>query len=394
MSLFPDLQRASFNGISFLIKKASTTGGRKIVTQEFVRSDIRFDEDLGLQNTIYHITGIISEPDYLTKRNNLLRELTLEGQGLLQHPLYGRRTVTALPFTVTEDLQKAGLAVIEMVFHEDDKQSQPLPNAFSSNALAERLAAELLALLRAELAEKYKVPRGADNFGDAIAQNINTGAFFGSATSAVGQTADNSEYTAALTNFNANVVDFVSDPESLATSVSDLVDKSQLLFDDSQDTFNFLKTGFEFNSVGVNLESDTPSNAERTTNRKAIVDMMRGMNLGAAYSQAAQIKFVLAEDLESTKLTLDSAFDDILNNDRMNNESVDKLEELREAAHTIFDDEEVNLFKIEIIQVQTQPVGIITFNHYGDTTLEEELISLNEVANPSFVNGDFKILTL
>ena len=394
MSILPQVQRASFNGIPFLIKKAVTTGGRKLVTHEFVRSNIRFVEDLGLSNRIFHITGIINGPDYLTKRNNLLRELELPGQGLLQHPLYGRVTVTALPFSNNEDLQKAGMAIIEMKFEEGNAQSQPLPNAFFSNALAERLAAELLALLRAELAEKYRIPSIASNFSDSVAQNINTGNFFQGALNSVGQDQDTSEYTKALTNYSLQVGDFVTDPESLATSVSDLVDKSQELFDDPADTFSFLQQGFSFNSVGVNLESDTPSNNERSDNRKAIVDMLRGMNLGAAYNQAAQIQFLLADDLQTTKSSLDDAFDDILNNGRMNNESVDKLEELRDAATEIFDREEVNLFKIEEIFVQTQPVGIIAFNHYGDTDLEEELISLNEISDPSFVNGIFEILTL
>lgn len=394
MSIFPDLQRASFNGVPFLIKKAVTTGGRKLATHEFVRSDIRFVEDLGLKNRVFHITGIISGFDYLTKRNNLLRELELPGQGLLQHPLYGRVLVTALPFSNNEDLQKAGMAVIDMQFEEGSAQSQPLPNAFFSNALAERLAAELLSFLRAELAEKYRVPASAGNFADAISQNVNTGNFFGDALNSVGQNANTDEYSKALENYNLNTTAFVTDPESLATSVNDLVDKSQLLFEDPADTFNFLQQGFDFNSVGIDLESDTPSNTERTSNRKAIVDMLRGMNLGAAYSQASQIKFLLAEDLQTTKDALDDAFNDILNNDRMNNESIDKLEELRTAATNIFDQEEVNLFRIEIVQVQTQPVAIIAFSHYGDTALEDELISLNEVANPSFVSGEFEVLAV
>lgn len=392
MSLLPNLQRASFNGVPFLIKKATTTGGRKLAKHEFVNSNKRVEEDLGLNNRTFTITGIINGFDYLTKRNNLLRELELDGQGLLQHPLYGRRKVTPLPYSIAEDLRKAGMAVITMKFSETVAQSQPLPNSFFSNALAERLAAALLALLRALFAEKYKLPSGADNFGDAISQNINTGNFFQGALNSEGQRENTAEYTKALDSYNTNIVAAVNDPESLAASVSDLVDKSQLLFTDPKDAFTFLKTGFDFNSVGTDLESTTPSNKERTDNRKAVVDMIRGMNLGAAYNQAAQIKFVLAEDLENTKTDLDKSFNDILNNGRMNNESVEKLEELRAAATNIFDREEVNLFKIEIIKVQTQPVGIIAFAFYGDTDLEEELISLNEVSNPSFINGEFKIL--
>lgn len=414
MSLLPHLQRASFNGIPFLIKKAVTKGGRKLVTHEFVRSDKRFVEDLGLSNRVFHITGIITGFNYLQQRNNLLRELELPGQGLLQHPLYGRVTVTALPFSNKEDLQKAGMAVIEMRFEEGEAQSQPLPDAFFSNALAAELAAALLALLKALLVKKYNNPTSSGNFGDSIVQNVNTGVLFASALDAVGQNADTSQYNEALENYQLNTVSFVTDPESLATSVVDLVEKSQLLFqssiegeaegggeqstlvqsgDSAANAFAFLEQGFAFNSVGVELESDTPSNAERTNNRKAIVDMVRGMNLAAAYSQATQIQFVLADDLEATKTSLNNAFDDILNNDRMDNESIDKLEELRIAASSIFDREEVNLFKIEEIFVQTQPVGIVAFNQYGNTDNEEALLSLNQVANPSFVNGQFKILT-
>ena len=116
MSILDKLQRASYNGVPFLIKKATTTGGRKLATHEFVRSNIRFVEDLGLNNRTFNITGIITGFDYLEKRNNLLRELELPGQGLLQHPLYGRVLVTAFSYSNAENLQRSGEAVIEMKF--------------------------------------------------------------------------------------------------------------------------------------------------------------------------------------------------------------------------------------------------------------------------------------
>lgn len=393
MGLLPELQRGSFNGIPFLIKKATTTGGRKLATHEFVRSDRRFVEDLGLNNRTFHITGIISGFDYLIKRDALLREIELPGQGFLQHPLYGRRLVTAFSYSNKEDLQRAGEAQIEMKFEEGDAESQPLPNSFFSNALAERLAQELAAFLAAEFIEKYGVPREAANFADAISQNANTGSFFEGAFSQQGLDQDSAEYTAALNKFNDSVVELVRSPDGYASSVNDLVNKSQTLFSDPADSFSFLSKGFKFNSVGIVLETTTPSNLQREKNRKAVVDIIRGLNLGSAYSQAAQIKFTLARDLQRTKDSLDESFNDMLNNERMTNEAVDKLESLRSAANEIFDREEVNLFKIEEINVQRQPVGIIAFNHYGNTDLESSLLSLNEVANPSFVEGPFKILT-
>lgn len=393
MSLLPQLQRASFNGIPFLIKKCSTTGGRKLATHEFVRSNRRFVEDLGLNNRTFHITGIITGFDYLLKREALLREIELPGQGLLQHPFYGRPIVTAFSYTVKENLQKAGEATIEMKFEEGEAQSQPLPNSFFSNALAEELAAELAALLAAEFAEKYGIPAGAQNFGDAISQNANVGSFFQGAFSQPGLNQSTADYTNTLNNFNNNIVELVSQPEKMASSVNELVDKGQLLFSEPADSFGFLSKGFSFNSVGITLTTETRSNTQRENNRKAVVDIMRGMNLGSAYNQAAQIKFTLARDLEQVKDSLDDSFNDMINNTRMGNESVEKLEQLRNAANIIFDTEEVNLFKIETIRVQTQPVGIIAFSHYGDTDLEETLIELNEVANPSFINGEFRILT-
>ena len=87
------------------------------------------------------------------------------------------------------------------------------------------------------------------------------------------------------------------------------------------------------------------------------------------------------------------SFNDIVNENRAENNSLDQLEALRDTVNSIFNQQSVNLFRLETINVQTQPVALIAFNHYGDTDLEEELVSLNMTFNPSFVAGDFNILT-
>ena len=392
--LLDQLQRGSFNDIPFLIKKATTTGGRKVVTHEFVRSDIRVVEDLGLENRTFHITAIISGFDYLLKRENLLRNLELEGQGTLQHPLYGRVTVTPLPYSIKEDLQKAGMAIIEMSFEEAAAQSQPLPNSFFSNALAEEIAGFLNGFIREEFVKKFKIPGGSfGNFSDAVSQNNNSGNFFGSALSSQGQTASNSEYTNSLKNYNDSASTFVTNPSDFAESTEDLFNQSQTLYDTPANAFVFLSTGFDFSSVGITLEVNTQSNTDRENNRKASVDIMRGLALSAAYNQAAQIEFQTEDGLLTVKDQLDTSFNEIVNNNRLDNDSIDQLEKLRNVVNVIFNQKSVNLFRTEQIEVQTQPVGLITFNHYGDTDLEQELVSLNMVFNPSFINGDFTILT-
>jgi len=322
--LLDQLQRGSYNDILFLIKKATTTGGRKVVTHEFVRSNIRVVEDLGLENRTFHITGIISGFNYLIKRENLLRALEREGQGTLQHPLYGRVTVTPLPYSIKENLQKAGMAIIEMSFEEAQAQSQPLPGSFFSNALAEEIAGFLNGFLRAEFAKKFNIPGGSfGNFGDAVNQNTNSGNFFGSALTSQGQSESNSEYVNSLKNYNDSVASFVSTPDDFAQATEDLFNQSQTLYSSSANAFTFLSKGFEFNSVGIVLNTVTRSNAQRENNRKASVDIMRGMALSAAYNQAAQIEFETEDNLLVVKDQLDISFNDIVNNNRIDNDSLE-----------------------------------------------------------------------
>ncbi len=392
--LFEQLHAASFNNIGFLVKKATTTGGRKVVSHEYVRSDRRFVEDLGLDNRIFKIKGVITGEDYLIKRENLLRQLELPGQGILLHPLYGRVTVTALPYSIDEDLQKTGMAIITMTFQESVAQSQPLPETFPSNALAQQNSSVLNGFVKNGYVTRFQIPENVfGNFADAINQNINVGDFFRSALSAQGPVGNTSEFERALKDFDDNTVTFVTNPSSFTNSSEDLFNQIQTLFDTPEDSFQFLSTGFVFNSVGINLESETPSNRQRENNRKATVDFTRIMSLSAAYNQAAQITFQLQDDLLDTKEQLDTAFNDIVNENRAENNSLDQLEALRDTVNKIFNQQSVNLFRIETINVQTQPVALIAFNHYGDTDLEEELVSLNMTFNPSFVAGDFSILT-
>jgi len=389
-----DLHAASYQNIPFLMKKGTTTGGRKVVSHEFVRSDRRFVEDLGLDNRIFKIKAIITGDDYLIKRENLLQELERPGQGILLHPLYGRVTVTPLPYSINEDLQKTGMAVLDLTFQEAVAQSQPLPETFVSNALAEQNSSDVNGSVKDDFVGEFQTPKDIfGNFQDAINQYLNTGDFFNSTLSAKGQSANTDEFEESLKQFEANVVNFVRNPTGFTDSSEDLFNQIQNLFDNPQSAFDFLSSGFDFNRTGIDLDSDTPSNQQRQNNRKANVDFMRTMSLSAAYNQASLIDFTLEDDLLEVQEQLDTAFNDVVNSNRGTNVSLDKLEDLRNTVNSIFNEQSVNLFRIDTVNVQTQPVALIAFNNYGDTDLENELLALNMVFNPSFIDGDFSILT-
>ncbi len=73
-----------------LVNSTSTSGGRKDVKHEFPNSTFQTIEDLGARQRIYQIAAIINEPNYINKRDSLLRVLEEGGLGTLIHPFYGR----------------------------------------------------------------------------------------------------------------------------------------------------------------------------------------------------------------------------------------------------------------------------------------------------------------
>ena len=106
MSVLEQLQPASFRGIPFLVNAETKTGGKKTVTHEYVGSDKRFTEELGLLPPSFSIEAVIHGNEAISTRLLLEDALDEPGLGILVHPVYGAIEVKSTIYSVNSNQTK------------------------------------------------------------------------------------------------------------------------------------------------------------------------------------------------------------------------------------------------------------------------------------------------
>jgi prophage DNA circulation protein len=136
MTFKEEIQPASYKDANFLLNVASFTGGKKFAQHEYPNSNVQNIENLGLRPRDFQLTAIISEPDYIEKRNVLIRALESTGSGVLIHPFYGRmENMEATSFTGVEDLSRLGDLEIKIDFKSSNSTGLPISNINTLSAI-------------------------------------------------------------------------------------------------------------------------------------------------------------------------------------------------------------------------------------------------------------------
>lgn len=156
MTAFEEMYEASFRGVQFFIKRATTTGGRKVASHDFVNSDVREVEDLGEDLFKFNVIGTINETggSFLQLKRNLISALTQPGPGKLIHPFYGEFEVVALPYSIDEDVKRIGEATFSMSF-ELEKAQVIVKDTFATIGDIAKLKDEFTDKLGLDTAKKY-----------------------------------------------------------------------------------------------------------------------------------------------------------------------------------------------------------------------------------------------
>jgi len=137
MSVLEELRPASFRGVPFLVKRTSTVGGRRTVAHEFVNSDTREVEDLGLNLKTFSVTAIIATEtgdaeSHLSKKLSLIDALDSKGSATLIHPFYGEFIVVSGTYVIDDDMTKLGETTFQLSFEveTDELITEPFSNIF------------------------------------------------------------------------------------------------------------------------------------------------------------------------------------------------------------------------------------------------------------------------
>ncbi len=394
MSILDELQAASFRGATFLIDAvATTTGGRKTVTHEYPNSDRRFVEDLGELREIYTITGIIHGVNYFADRDSLITQLKTGGSGELVHPFFGTVTVVAKPYSLSENLNDLGIARFRMTFERANESVFPAATA-NNVSLIDQKKTSTFDSMKTDLINIFNVtPSATNNFLDAKATMTRISEAMGiNSDTILKVTTETSQFTNLLETFTDNINTNAFNPQNLADDLFNLFNSFGTIGNTAKDQFDILVGLFDFDDNQEAIPTTTTQRVERAANREILDSTIQINALSQAYNITTSLDFETDEDVQDVKNVLDAQYEKVIENNNASDDTVQELKNLRVEVRKFLDQEAVNAFRVSTVFTNEVPMTILAYQYYGNTDNTENLLDLNNNNNPSFVQGDVKVL--
>lgn len=395
MALIDDLLRAAFNDAEFLISSSSTAGGRKDQRHEFPNSDKQTIEDLGLQPRTYNVVGWITEPNYVSKRDALLEALESGEPGVLSHPFYGELgNMKARSFTISETMGELGRAEISMVFEISNSLGTPVETE-NTLSLINDSNDELQSAASNEIADNWEVDAGfSGNFAAAQDKLGSLSDSYGTVSSVVTQATDKiNAFNAQVSNFSENINSLISAPRALADSITNISTGMNALYATAESQFIAWRGFFGFGDDDIQSVNQTAGLTQRDKNNTAINQSMQSQALGYGYLAAAQIDYDTVDDLDQIVEQLETQYQKIVTDNSVGQALRDSITDMRENTNAFFDQRRITLNRVITVNTAELPARVIAYQYYADSSLGEEIASLNNDANVSFLEGSIQVIT-
>jgi prophage DNA circulation protein len=392
--ILDNLQQGSYRGVPFLIGDVTTDEGRKTVTHEYPNTDRREVEDLGLLQGIFSITGLVKTQEDFKLRDRLREALNAPGSGELVHPFFGTVTVTAKPFSLTENTRELGIARFTMTFEVSQDPIFPAQTSVKTS-LIKSLSDILLGSINSDIVDTFNVARASvTNYKAALVKLQSIGDKFSSIGRSVSAVTGNiSSFSATVTSFTSGITSNIFSPSALADSISDTFLQFDTLGADVKSQFNLAKQLFGFGDDDPIIETTTVARQEKADNQLILNSAMRASAIALAYNNAANITYENELELLEVRQSLEDEYKAITEDTNLSGDTLDALQELRNVSREFFEDVSVTVSKIRNITVNTIPMSILAYDYYGNTDNTEALIELNDTRDVSFVSGSLQILT-
>lgn len=400
--ILEELQQASFRGAVFFLTESSITSGRKDAKKELVNSDRQVIEDLGLRQPEFSLTGIVAESvtlglSYKEMRDTLLDALQSgAGPGQLVHPFYGTiDNVVCRSFTINESVRNVGTASLTMNFEISNALGVPEEQATVLGTIATK-ASGTSQSLETEVGSKWNVsPSFAGNFADAT-QKVQD--FVDSITAVTDKfplaaAAELNSFATQLSDMSADATSLVTTPQTLATSVRNVIESLNGLLQTTPAVFNALVDLFDFGDLDIRFTETTAGRDERQKNRDAINSQVQGQALAQAYVFAAQLDLPTVDDIDQTQALLEAQFQKIATAGAIDRDSFDRLSETRIALSNFFNAQRATKPRRVQVEVHPIPARVLAFSYYGSSDLGDTIAELNGFRDAAFVEGTIEILS-
>ena len=397
-----ELKQASWKGIAFIVDSVTTAGGQKTVVHEYPNSNVRTIESLGKFQNGYEVNAIISGNEYFNLKKRLTHVLTTSGVGEFVHPFDGAiQCYVDGNYTLVESDRNIGVATISFnLLVAEDKKTNPKANLPSTTVVA-NLADAADKATAANIA-KLKSPLSSF-IGGAMDKAKQIGKFVDEKKEQVAQAkAAISEVQRNIDEFTADIVDLINLPAQLGVAVVGLYQSVQSLYTQPIDRLDAM---FQFFNFG---DSD-PANPPNTTASRVGLNQFTNVldnaanccALSQAYRVSADVTYDSLEQIEEVQQILEEqfnyTFDEVTLNDQLTSgasqEVIDAFQDLRSSVQAFLNDAKLSAPRLVSVYTPEVPAQIIAYQYYGDSTKRQDIIDLNAITDPSYVEGDISLLT-
>ncbi len=388
------LQKASFRGVIFYIDDSSRDGGRKTVTHEYPNQDTRDVEDLGLFPSVFKVKGIITGTSYFSDRDALISALEQAGEGTLVHPWYGSLQVTAKPYSITESITNFGEAIFSLTFEISSPIVQPSPTNFNLPSIA-TLAEIALGIAQGDFSSLFELfYNSGSNYIDAVTKARNISGIIGQiAGVSVSDSSSTTALNQSITSYNDAVNEAVANPPLLASNINELLSSFNDYALTPEQGVRINAPLFLFGSDDAVIPYDFYLSQERKKNREVVNNYVWYITLVNSYTNSAQIEYQNETQLIDTRNALDEQYQKIALSEILTANTLSAIKDLRTQMNIFFNNVQISLPKIEVVQTNIMPLTVFTYSYYGNTDQLNNIFYFNEFFNPSVVSGDISIFT-
>jgi len=392
--ILKDLKPASFRGIEFFVQSVDTTGGRKTITHEYPNSNTRFVEDIGLLEDSFSITAIIAEPNYFSKKQALKNALDTAGIGILINP-FGDSVSVALaePYTINESKNNLGVATFTMSFSKASRNIFPTETVENDSLIVDQ-ANELVTNTETNLSNNLKLKtNNFTNFNFVKNKLTDVADYFEIAKTKAEQVAEKlNDFDSKLIDYRANLVELINKPDELASEITDLFNFLNVLAKDALGQIEMYKYFFDFGSEDEEIVGSTFARIEREENQQIINENILVNSLSLAYQNIINVDFTNTDEIDELSSILETQYDAIADN-VLDTTTYDNLQELRKEARIFFDRQRAIAYRVTQINTNLIPATVLTYDYYENLDNWEQILSLNNSVEPSFLQGEINILT-
>lgn len=387
---------ASFRGAPFFVEEESRSGGRRLVVHEFPFRDAPIVEDLGGRAKRYRMEAYLLGDNYLDARNALIAALEEPGAGILVHPEYADDLrVRAAGYTAQSSRRAAAIARVSLDFVESpldvivlaledspDLQGQAVAAAQASDAASET---QLVSGLQLNGIPSYaKESQAADI--RAVATRLGE---------ALGALELIDQERAAL---QASVADIVNDALSLVSRPEDMLNAFRSTLETVPQLIaavpRAVVAALAFTHDTEKQEpalGDAPIRQTERANQIEIAGALRRWTITDASEIAATIGYVTEGDALEDRALILQRIDTQLQT--AGDAVFPLLQELRASVALAIPGNRELARVLTIQRPVATPALLLSYQLYGTTGQESDIIARNGFQHPGFFSGSIDVLS-